>query len=40
MIVRYLGAADQLVRLPEQYAIGWAATDRLRRVEGGGERGS
>jgi N-methylhydantoinase B len=40
VIVRYLGTADQLVRLPEHYAIDWAATGRLRRAEGGGERGS
>ncbi len=33
VVVRYLGAADQLVRLPEHYAIDRAATDRLRPVD-------
>jgi N-methylhydantoinase B len=31
VVVRYLGAADRLVRLPERYAIDWDATDRLRQ---------
>jgi N-methylhydantoinase B len=31
VLVRYLGADDQLVRLPEHYAIDWDATARLRR---------
>ena len=35
VVVRYLGDADQLVRLPEHYAIDRAATDRLRQVDGG-----
>jgi N-methylhydantoinase B len=34
VIVRYLGDADQLVRLPEHYAIDYEATGRLRA--GGG----
>jgi hypothetical protein len=31
VLVRYLGTEDQLVRLPEHYAIDWDATGRLRR---------
>jgi N-methylhydantoinase B len=35
VVVRYLGAADWLVRLPQHYAIDWDATKRLRgRVHG------
>jgi N-methylhydantoinase B len=30
VVVRYLGEADRLVRLPEQYAIDWPATEKLR----------
>jgi N-methylhydantoinase B len=33
VIVRYLGAAERLIRLPEHYAIDWQATERLRRGE-------
>jgi N-methylhydantoinase B len=40
VVVRYRGAADQLVRLPEHYAIDWAATGRLRPVETIDGRGS
>jgi len=31
VLVRYLGTEDQLVRLPEHYAIDWETTARLRR---------
>jgi N-methylhydantoinase B len=31
VLVRYLGFEDQLVRLPEHYAIDWDATERLRQ---------
>jgi len=31
VLVRYLRSADQLVRLPEHYAIDRGATERLRR---------
>jgi N-methylhydantoinase B len=34
VVVRYLGAEDQLVRLPEHYAIDWEATERGRRKAG------
>jgi N-methylhydantoinase B len=40
VVVRYLGTADQLVRLPEHYALDWAGTDRLRQPESVEERGS
>lgn len=33
--VRYLGAADQIVRLPEHYAIDWETTARLRHPDHG-----
>jgi N-methylhydantoinase B len=32
VMVRYGGAADQLVRLPEHYALDWEATRRLREA--------
>jgi N-methylhydantoinase B len=31
VVVRYLGEANHLVRLPEQYVIDWPATEGLRR---------
>jgi N-methylhydantoinase B len=31
VVVKYLGAADRLVRLPEHYAIDWPATEQCRR---------
>ena len=31
VVVRYLGGADRLVRLPEHYIIDWPATKQLRR---------
>jgi N-methylhydantoinase B len=31
VVVRYLGAAERLVRLPEHYAIDWDATEQRRR---------
>ncbi|GBL38282.1 uncharacterized protein MJ0963 [Anaerolineaceae bacterium] len=30
VVVRYLGAPSQLVRLPKDYAVDWAATEKLR----------
>ncbi|GAB4120282.1 MAG: hydantoinase B/oxoprolinase family protein [Roseiflexaceae bacterium] len=30
VVVRYIGAADQLVRLPQHYTIDWPATEQLR----------
>lgn len=30
VVIHFLGEADQLVRLPEHYAIDWAATDARR----------
>ena len=40
VVVRYLGAADHLVRPPEHYAIDREATDRLRHTGGRGESGA
>lgn len=30
VVVRYLGTPSQLVRLPKDYAVDWAATEKLR----------
>jgi hypothetical protein len=32
VVVRYLGKAGRLVRLPEHYAIDWSATEHLRHA--------
>ena len=32
VVVRYLGSPSQLVRLPKDYAVDWAATEKLRAV--------
>ena len=37
VVVRYLGAPDQLVRLPEHYAVDEEATGRLRVGSGSTE---
>ena len=34
VVLRYLGGADRLVRLPDHYVIDWPATEQIRREVG------
>lgn len=40
VVIRYLGTPDQLVRLPEHYAVDEEETARLRASRGGGHSSS